>query len=354
MKKNLIAAATLCVATVASAQSSVTLFGVIDTSFQRISNSGGASVSQIANGGSRLGNRVGFRGREDLGGDMWAGFWLEAGFNPDTGLGSATNSNNQPSGAGTPGGLTFNRRSTVSLGGNWGEIRVGRDLAPHYLPLLHFDQFNGNGVGASLTNRILITGSAAIYVSNAVQYFTPRVSGFQGHISHFRGENPSNAANADEGTGTGVRLNYADGPLTAAIAFGRTDGPSGIKYKQDSLGAAYNFGPVTVMGQLSRNEAGPAATRGYALAAYVPVGVGGVRAQYSQVTSDNGPGVDPRSRKLAIGYLHNLSKRTTLYTTFATVRNSNGSRQPVAATGAGSPAANEGSRGFDVGIVHAF
>jgi predicted porin len=354
LKKNFIAAAVLCIATAASAQNSVTLFGVIDTSFQRISNSGGASLSHIANGGSRLGNRVGFRGREDLGGDMWVGFWLEAGFNPDSGLGAATNSNNQASGAGTPGGLVFNRRSTISLGGNWGEIRAGRDLAPHYLPILHYDQFDGNGVGASLTNRILITGAGAIYVSNSVQYFTPRVGGFQGQIAHFRGENPSNVANADEGTGTSVRVNYADGPLTAAIAFGRTDGPPGIRYKQDSLGAAYDFGPVRVMGQLSRNEAGPASTKGYALSAYVPIGVGGVRAQYSQVTTDNGPGVDPRSRKLAVGYLHSLSKRTTLYTTVAAVRNSNGSRQPVAATGAGSPAANEGSRGFDVGIVHTF
>jgi predicted porin len=195
-----------------------------------------------------------------------------------------------------PGGLVFNRRSTISLGGNWGEIRAGRDLAPHSLPNLHYDQFDGNGVGASLTNRILITAAGAIYASNSVQYFTPRVGGFQGQIAHFRGENPSKVENADEGTGTSVRVNYADGPLTAAIAFGRTDGLPGIRYKQDSLGAAYDFGVMRVMGQLSRNEAGPASRSAMRYPPTCRSVSAGVRTQYSQVTTDNGPGVDPRSR----------------------------------------------------------
>jgi predicted porin len=354
LKKTLVAAAVLCLVTAASAQSSVTLFGVVDTNFQRISNSGGGSVSHLGNSGNVAASRVGFRGREDLGGGMWAGFWLEAGINTDDGGGVATNTNNQPSGTSGSGGLTFNRRSTLSLGGSWGEVRLGRDLSPQYLILTNYDVFAGDGVGTSLTNKVFITGSTAVRVSNAIQYWTPVVAGFQGQIAHYRGENPSTAVNADEGTGTGARVTYANGPFTAAIAFGRTDGPPGIKYKQDNVGASYNFGTVTVMGQLSRNEAGAASTKGYALGANVSVGSGVFRASLSQVTTDNGPGVDPRSRKLAVGYVHNLSKRTAIYTALAKVSNSNGSRQPAANSPAGSPAANGASRGFDLGISHVF
>ena len=82
---------------------------------------------------------------------MSASFWLEAGLDNDDGHGAATNSNNQPSGAGAGvdgrQGLTFNRRSTVSLAGGWGELRLGRDYTPQFWNLTVFDPFGTNGVG---------------------------------------------------------------------------------------------------------------------------------------------------------------------------------------------------------------
>src|SRR5215203_170812 len=154
MKKSLIALAVLAAAGAASAQSSVTLFGVVDATlaFGKGDVSDKTSLSNSGYNSSRLG----FRGTEDLGGGMSASFWLEAGVNNDNGSGAATNLNNQPSGGAIAGigggqGLTFNRRSTVSLGGTWGELRLGRDYTPQFWNLTVFDPFGTNGVGTTAT-----------------------------------------------------------------------------------------------------------------------------------------------------------------------------------------------------------
>src|SRR3954466_15464328 len=77
MKKSLLALAVLgAFAGAASAQSSVTLFGVVDLSANQIKN-GGAST-QTLQSNQLNSNRLGFRGIEDLGGGLKAGFWLEA------------------------------------------------------------------------------------------------------------------------------------------------------------------------------------------------------------------------------------------------------------------------------------
>ena len=85
MKKSLVALAALAVAGVASAQSSVTLFGVVDAAFSGYSNKSenifGQEVkvtkNQLTNSGYNS-SRLGFRGTEDLGGGLAASFWLEA------------------------------------------------------------------------------------------------------------------------------------------------------------------------------------------------------------------------------------------------------------------------------------
>src|SRR3954468_21862805 len=117
----------------AQAQSSVTVFGLLDVSIAHFGADGSGSQTALATDGYQS-SRIGFRGVEDLGDGLKAGFWLEAGLAPDDGEGAATNSNNQSSGAGAGvagrQGITFGRRSTVSLLGNWGEVRLGRDYVP--------------------------------------------------------------------------------------------------------------------------------------------------------------------------------------------------------------------------------
>ena len=130
MKKSLIALAVLAASGAAMAQSSVTLFGVVDATYAYGSGST-SNKSQLTTSGYN-GSRLGFRGVEDLGGGMSASFWLEAGVNIDNGSGAATSTNNQgASGSTGGGGLTFNRRSTVSLNGGFGEVRLGRDYTPN-------------------------------------------------------------------------------------------------------------------------------------------------------------------------------------------------------------------------------
>ena len=85
MKKSLVALAALAVAGVASAQSSVTLFGVVDAAISGYSNKSdtifGSSIktsqTALTNSGYNS-SRLGFRGTEDLGGGLAASFWLEA------------------------------------------------------------------------------------------------------------------------------------------------------------------------------------------------------------------------------------------------------------------------------------
>ena len=104
----------------ASAQSTVTLFGIVDTSVSGYrSQAQGVFGSTFTTSQTALTNsaynssRIGFKGTEDLGGGLLAGFWLEAGINSNDG-----------SGVGSNGGLQFNRRSTVSLESAFGEIRL--------------------------------------------------------------------------------------------------------------------------------------------------------------------------------------------------------------------------------------
>jgi predicted porin len=385
MKKTLIALAVLAAAGAASAQSSVTLFGIVDATVQRIDNSGGSAVTRLHNSGESS-SRLGFRGTEDLGGGMSAQFWLEAGVNNDDGTGQASSANNQGIGAfnsttganvavrsGTQ-GLTFNRRSTVALAGGFGEIRLGRDYTPQFSNQTVFDPFGTVGVG---TNQLLngvgnaqaggIVSPTAVRASNSIGYFLPsNLGGFYGALQYYRGENLSTAANSGDGNGYGFRFGYAAGPVNVALASARTTYartaiaaglPSG-DVRQTNLAGSWNFGVATLIGELTRDSmestVGRTQGRGWMVATTVPVGAGLIKGSVAQYTTDIvAAGPDWRARKFAIGYVHNLSKRTAVYTTYARVNNSNGSAMTVLA-GAGNPVVNGSSTGYDLGVRHSF
>ena len=128
LRKSLIALAALATVGAVSAQSSVMMFGTVDVGYGHGSGSI-SSKNQVISAGAGS-SRIGFSGVEDLGGGMFAAFWYEAGVTADSGVGQATNANNQTAGAAAANGiqgLTMNRRSTVSVGGRWGELRLGRN-----------------------------------------------------------------------------------------------------------------------------------------------------------------------------------------------------------------------------------
>ncbi|CAN7287848.1 porin [Acidovorax sp. LjRoot66] len=350
MKKSLIALAVLAASGAAMAQSSVTLFGVVDATYA-YGNGSVANRSQLTNSGYNS-SRLGFRGVEDLGGGLSASFWLEAGLTNDDGRGGSTNTNNQTTGANGSGGLVFNRRSTVSLNGGFGEVRLGRDYTPQFWNLTVFDPFGTNGVGTTQTLNSSLGGPTTIRASNAIGYFLPgNLGGFYGQVQYYMGENLSNVANKKDGNGLALRAGWANGPLNVAGALSQT------KYlnadiKAANIGIQYDFGIAKAMAHVNRDDIknGNEGT-GWLIGALVPVGAGEIRVSYSTYEIDVANAADPRSNKFALGYVHNLSKRTAVYATAAAVKNKNGAAQ---ALNGSVTAAGRNSSGYDFGIRHSF
>jgi len=350
MKKSLIALAVLAAAGAASAQSSVTLFGIVDATVQ-FGRGNVSDKTQLGNSGYNS-SRLGFRGTEDLGGGMSASFWLEAALNNDNGTGAATNANNQAApaalGAGQQ-GLTFGRRSTVSLAGGWGEMRLGRDYNPAFWNLTVFDPFGTNGVGTAQTLNSIITGVTAVRTSNSIGYFLPgNLGGFYGQAQYYMGENNSGTLTEDDGNGLGLRVGFANGPFNVALGMSRTEYAAG-DVRQANLGGQFDFGVAKLLGHITRDENGTLEGKGWLLGALFPVGAGEIRASYSRYETDAAG--QPETKKLAIGYVHNLSKRTAVYTTYARLKNDGGAAQALNGSVTG---ANSSSSGLDIGLRHSF
>ncbi len=352
MKKSLIALAVLAASGAAMAQSSVTLFGVVDATYA-YGNGSVANRSQLTNSGYNS-SRLGFRGVEDLGGGLSASFWLEAGLQNDNGQGANTNATNQASapalGNGQQ-GLTFNRRSTVSLNGGFGEVRLGRDYTPQFWNLTVFDPFGTNGVGTTQTLNSSLGGPVNVRASNAIGYFLPgNLGGFYGQAQYYMGENLSNAANKKDGNGLSLRAGWANGPINVALAVSQTKYLSG-DIKTWNLGGQYDLGVAKIMGHYNQDKiSGGADGKGFLLGGLIPVGAGEIRLAYSTYEVEVA-GPDPRANKFALGYVHNLSKRTAVYATVAAVKNKNGS---ASALNGAVTAAGRNSSGYDFGVRHSF
>ena len=348
MKKSLIALAVLAASGAAMAQSSVTLFGVVDATYA-YGNGSVANRSQLTNSGYNS-SRLGFRGVEDLGGGLSASFWLEAGVNNDNGTGGVTNTNNQAA-TSTGGGLTFNRRSTVSLNGGFGEVRLGRDYTPQFWNLTVFDPFGTNGVGTTQTLNSSLGGPTTVRASNAIGYFLPgNLGGFYGQVQYYMGENLSNAANKKDGNGLAARVGFANGPINVALALSETKFLSG-DIQSINLGGQYDLGVAKIMAHYNQDEVdGGSDGKGFLIGGLIPMGAGEIRLAYSTYKIDVA-GSDPRSNKIALGYVHNLSKRTAVYTTVARVGNKNGA---ASALNGAVTAAGRNSTGYDIGIRHSF
>lgn len=351
MKKIATLAVLAAAASASYAQSSVTLFGIADATVQVGRGSVDNNVG-LGSGGLST-SRIGFRGVEDLGGGLKAGFWLEAGYTLNNGRGQESNA------------LAFTRRSTVSLmGDSWGEIRLGRDFTAVYNNMV--DAFGDNGVGAILETQDLrpaIAYGLQTRTSNAVSYFTPKtLGGFFGQLQYYRnGREQSLATNQDQyGNGYGVRVGYENGPVSIGVAYGKSDYAVGttptftgtVDSKTLNIGGSYDFGVAKLLFSVGQDEGDgtgiDAKTRLYSVGTTVPVGAGLIRASWSRADQRDS---ELRADKFAIGYVHNLSKRTALYTTFAYVKNKDAS---TVALNNSVTAAGSNSKGLDIGLRHAF
>ncbi|MEG1767486.1 MAG: porin, partial [Comamonas sp.] len=277
-----------------------------------------------------------------------AGFWLESDVLADTGNTSAT-------------GKFFQRRSTVSLMGGFGEVRLGRDFSPASQNVVKFDPFGVVGVaGSNVSSRTPGTFSSYYRHDNAIQYFTPSFGGAQLEVMYAPDESVSTKA----GRHAAARLVYDNGPLNLSASYGETFlNAAGDKFKQIGLGAAYDLGVVRLMGFYQREEL-PFGTYGTTTAGSedrvllgftAPIGAHQIRGSYVRTDSRKGNAAFNRSDadKYSIGYIHNLSKRTALYSTASYIRNKGGATFSVPG-GAPGLAAGGKSTGAEVGIRHAF
>jgi len=127
--------ACLCAGT-SNAQSSVVVYGVFDTALRYTTNAGPDGARKLSvDGGMIQGSRLGFRGTEDMGGNLKAIFDLQAGFNPDTG-GSAQQ------------GQLFGRQAWVGLQADWGTLTAGRQFGLGFDTLASFDPYGVGNHGA--------------------------------------------------------------------------------------------------------------------------------------------------------------------------------------------------------------
>ncbi len=381
MKKSLIALAVLGASAAAMAQSSVTLFGIVDAGVARTSATGAGHRTGLISGGAGT-SRLGFRGVEDLGGGLRAGFWIEGQLNNDVG-GGATQTT----------GFDFMRRSTISLSGRFGEVRIGRDFTPTYLNMIGFEPWGGRGI-ASIGTLGQSTGGVNSYArnSNSVTYFLPAgLGGIYGAVQYMFGEQASNraaiadaagistsAANAitsKTGNYLGGRIGYATGPFNVAGGYAqysdavRTTGIAAApfyaaNYKIANIGASWDFGfikPMIFVGsdKIDGRAAAPNYKfNTYAISATAPVGTGLVKAQFVRYDNKTQGASANDASQFGIGYVYTLSKRTSIYADAARMSNkgnavytlSNNSSSLVSPV----PTAGGNATGFAVGIKHAF
>ncbi len=352
MKKSLLALAVLSAfAGAASAQSSVTLSGIVDAGVRRVGTATGHDwlLTQSQSGYSA----ITFSGREDLGGGMYAFFALNHRFNIANGTpNSETNTCRTPPSPApsvcTPVN-TFWRNAAVGLGGGFGDVRLGRILFPLQDMNGGFDPWATGTVASIHTGGI----TASIRPNNAIYYRSPSLGGVSIHAAiaagegQLQGETANNFGNV-VGRGAlgaqerpiGFSVRYAAGPVNVGLAYDKNF----ADIKTVGAYASFDFGFMKLMGQFEKGDSSNLAgtllenMKNYSIGARVPLGAVTLLAGYVRADSDlNGRD----GGKFGLGAEYSLSKRTNLY---ADVGKSNGDRFTDA----------QKKTAFDVGITHRF
>ncbi|KAK45352.1 porin [Caballeronia jiangsuensis] len=390
MKKSLLTVAALSgLAGVAHAQSSVTLYGIVDEGFNINNNAGGKHLYNLSSG-VLSGSRFGLRGTEDLGGGVKAIFVLENGFDVNTGkLGQ--------------GGLMFGRQAYVGLSSNFGTVTLGRqyDSVVDYVgPLEAGDQWGGYlathpGDVDNFNNDFR--------TNNTVKYTSANYGGliFGGTYS-FGGQAGNFTANQIWSLGAG----YNNGPLLLGVGYLNARQPglanglfgnnqstgvasvvttpvfsgytSANTYQVIGAGGAYTFGAATIGATYSNTrfanlgaDAPSAFRKGdtatfnnaeinfkYQLTPALLLGAAFNYTTGSNVTEANGTNnAGAKYYQGSIGADYYLSKRTDLYV-IGTYQKASGTdstnKTAVAAISNLTPSANDRQFAARVGIRHKF
>lgn len=362
MKKTVLALAALAaVSTSALAQSSVTIYGVVDASLENIK--GTDSVTRVSSDNLAT-SRVGFRGIEDLGGGLKGKFTLEAGLKTDTGAQDSA---------------FWGRSAWLGLEGGFGEVRIGRQDS-----LIGSIAGNSNVLGAQPYDDLKIAGtfSGDTYrrVNNGITYFLPKfVDGLSLAAQYATRANGEEVADNDDGKAWGLSAQYLAGPFAIGAAYINVDRQTvpatpGVGASTDEgylLFASYDFGAAKLTGYYesddseivkAANQATYDKRNVYGIKVGVPIGANfNLSAGVSKVDGVNFTN-DREATIVAVKGVYTLSKRTAVYGLFTNVDNDspagtaglNVASVNGAGTGAVPVAGDKAGRGFAIGVRHSF
>lgn len=350
--------ALLAVCTGASAQSQVTISGVLDLALRQTSHQGPGSARGLISGSNST-SRLAISGREDLGGGLQASFHLEHGLLADTGA--------------TAGGTAkfWDRRSTVSLSHKaWGELRLGRDFVPSYRAWSRYDPFayvgaarSANFVSATPTGPIrsafASNPNTTVRSDNAVQWLLPAVwPGFEGELMAAPGE--GGAAASGLAKLLGLRLGYGGKVWGATLSHTRAQNSltTNGRFEDSVVGGHWQLTPQwRVSAAWRRFEQAQARQDLTMLAATGRHGVHELKLSWLQADLAGQVGSTQiganDARQLGLGYVYHLSRRSALYGAVAQISNRGAARFVVSDGPAGIVAGGR-SRGTEVGVRHSF
>jgi predicted porin len=340
MKKSILALAVLsAISGAAMAQSSVTIYGIIDAGVA-YKNAGAGTVTSLDSGLNST-SRLGFKGTETLTGGLKANFNLEMGLKADTGSTDAA---------------LFARGAWVGLSGDdFGSVNVGRYKSLTYIYGAQVDPFMDGLLGKS--DLMLKINSVR---DNSVTYTSNSMSGFTFAAQYGFGEK---AGNATANRVTSLAGSYANGPLVANIVWDETKDTNGnlsVSGKETGkrllAGASYDFGKdfygvklnamfEEIKGAVSLTNLTETKESLYVLGASIKDGASTFIGSYTSSKMKTTANAD--SSRVALGYTYDLSKRTNLYTSLARVENNKTVKTLADVNGATA-------RLFNVGIRHKF
>jgi predicted porin len=314
----------LSISGIVSAQSSATVYGVVDAGVVYENGHSGGSLIKLQSG-LESSSRLGIKGKEDLGNGLRALYVLEQGIAIDNGTS-------------TQGGRVFGRQAYVGLSGNFGTVTMGRQYTPIYNAYGVIDPFGNNSAGDINT----LFGQDSDFLSrdyrmdNALIYTTPsNLGGFNAALAYSFGEQPGSLSMKRQ---MGLSLGYASGPINVIYAFhlannenlefDADNGSSLIDlgtFKTHFVGGTYNFDVIKVHAAFDQTKQGDDfKTQSYLLGATIPLGIHSVFGDFTY--RDNKVIDDANASQIAVGFNYTLSKRTNLYSILAYTNNDDNSK----------------------------
>ncbi|MCP2091738.1 UNVERIFIED_ORG: putative porin [Paraburkholderia sediminicola] len=323
----------------AFAQSSITLYGVIDTSIE-VTNTGRHTTVRM-DSGSQIGSMIGVKGREALGGGYYVDFRLEDGFFSQ-------------SGAAADPTLAFSRQAWVGLVGPFGSLRVGRQQTAVYEQVSsNLDAFNDVSMASGFNNFLTLTPRT----NNAIRYDSPSFHGFVAQLMVALRDTTTVPSNGVESYYVTFEYNN-NGPVNTEGGYMSTGSPiNGVATRTFYYGLSYGYKNLRVYGsfshasigtQLDKNDFGLSTRYQASAFDFLMVGYAYVRDMTTAHNSADQFGVE---------YQHFLSKRTFVYVDGGYLRNRRNATFTLnGATVAGLPADYPGApiRGIQFGIQHRF